>query len=187
MQDPNASLSGPPGPALAHAMTPAPDVVLRCNDVGRTALEDFTARYGITCHWVAVGDDIPGSYWGAPEAGLVGNGLYLRDDTPLHSALHEACHYVCMDPARRAVLDTDAGGNFAEEDAVCYLQILLADTLPGVGHARLMRDMDAWGYSFRLGSAQAWFNGDAGNARQWLLDRGLIASDGRPTWAVRAG
>jgi hypothetical protein len=23
----------------------------------------------------------------------VGDGLYLRDDTPLHSALHEACHY----------------------------------------------------------------------------------------------
>ena len=171
-------------------MTPDVDAVLRCRQLGRTALEGFAARYGLTCHWVAVGDDIPGSFWGAPEAGLVGNRLYLRDDTPLHSALHEACHYVCMDPARRAILDTDAGGKFAEEDAVCYLQILLADTFPSVGRARLMGDMDAWGYSFRLGSARAWFEADAADAKQWLLDRRLIAPGGRlsrPTWAVRTG
>jgi hypothetical protein len=168
-------------------MTPDLHSVLRCGEVGRSALEGFAARYGLACHWVGVGRDIPGSFWGAPEAGLVGNGLYLRVDTPLHSALHEACHYVCMDAARRASLNTDAGGDFAEEDAVCFLQILLADTFPGVGRARLMGDMDAWGYSFRLGSAQAWFHGDANDARRWLLDRGLIAPDGRPTWALRSG
>ncbi len=90
-----------------------------------------------------------------------------------------------MDPARRTTLHTDAGGDFAEEDAVCYLQILLGDTLPGVGSKRLLSDMDTWGYSFRLGSARAWFEQDADDARQWLLNRHLIGSDQRPTWAVR--
>jgi hypothetical protein len=148
-------------------------------------LEGFSVRYGLTCHWVGDGGEIPGSFWGAPEAGLVGDGLYLRDDTPLHSALHDACHYVCMDPARRAALHTDAGGDFAEEDAVCYLQILLSGTFAGVGQERLLQDMDAWGYSFRLGSARAWFEQDAAGARQWLLGLGLIGQDGHPTWAVR--
>lgn len=168
-------------------MTANPDQVLRCAEIGRGALEGYAARYGLTCHWVPDRCAIPGSFWGAPEAGLVGDGLYLRDDTPLHSALHEACHYVCMDPSRRATLHTDAGGDFAEEDAVCYLQILLADTFPGVGRARLMRDMDTWGYTFRLGSARAWFEQDAADARQWLSDLRLIAPDGRPTWALRTG
>ncbi|MGH8455376.1 MAG: hypothetical protein ACRETW_13045 [Stenotrophobium sp.] len=34
--------------------------------------------------------------------------------------------------------------------------------------------MDAWGYNFVLGSAQAWFERDAEDARAWLLARGLI-------------
>jgi hypothetical protein len=166
---------------------PGPGSVLRCAEVGREAVEAFAARYGLACHWVPAGAEIPGSYWGAPEAGLVSDGLYLRDDTPLHSALHEACHYVCMDPERRRALHTDAGGDFAEEDAVCFLQVLLADTFPGVGRDRLLRDMDAWGYSFRLGSAGAWFQRDAAEARLWLLDRGLIGLGERPTWALRMG
>mgnify|MGYP002063509748 CR=1 FL=1 len=45
---------------------------------------------------------------------------------------------------------------------------VLADELPGFGRARMFADMDAWGYSFRLGAAQAWFDGDADDARQWL-------------------
>ena len=67
--------------------------------------------------------------------------------------LHEACHYICMAPERRAGFDRDAGGDDLEESAVCYLQVLLADELPGVGRERLCADMDAWGYSFRLGNA----------------------------------
>ena len=51
----------------------------------------------------------------------------------MHSVLHEASHYICMSPARRAQLDRDAGGDELEEAAVCYLQILLADELPAVG------------------------------------------------------
>jgi hypothetical protein len=34
--------------------------------------------------------------------------------------------------------------------------------------------MDTWGYTFRLGSAQAWFDNDAEDARAWLCARGLL-------------
>jgi hypothetical protein len=37
-----------------------------------------------------------------------------------------------------------------------------------------MTDMDAWGYSFRLGSARAWFERDADDARTFLRERGLL-------------
>jgi hypothetical protein len=142
-------------------------------------------RFGLEVLALAPGAAIPGSYWGVSEAGLLGNRLYVRPDTPLHSAFHEACHFICMDRQRRAVLDTDAGGDFAEEDAVCFLQILLADSLPGLGRERMMADMDAWGYTFRLGSARAWFEGDAADARDWLLGHGLVDERLRPTWTVR--
>ena len=136
---------------------------------------------------LADSSDIPGSHWGEPEAGLIGDRLYLRPDTPVHSALHEACHYVCMDPARRAGLDTDAGGDYDEENAVCYLQILLAGELEGFGRRRMLADMDAWGYTFRLGSARAWFEQDADDARAWLLRHGLVDASDRPTYRLRSG
>jgi hypothetical protein len=88
-----------------------------------------------------------------------------------------------MDDARRARLDTDAGGDYDEENAVCCLQILLADLVPGVGRERLMADMDAWGYTFRLGSARAWFEHEADDARAWLAARGLIAPEPTPSYA----
>jgi hypothetical protein len=153
--------------------------------LGLAPLAGLLVRYGMECELVPDGEPISGSFWGDSEAGLVGNRLLLRADTPLHSALHEACHYVCMTDSRRLRLHTDAGGGYAEENAVCYLQILLADHLAGLGSQRLMRDMDAWGYSFRLGSAAAWFERDAQDARQWLLLHGLIDADGRPTWKLR--
>ncbi len=117
---------------------------------------------------------IPGSYWGEPEAGLVGKQLYLRPDTPVHSALHEACHWICMDDARRAGLHTDAGGTDTEENAVCYLQCLLAEQLRGYSRAQVFADMDAWGYNFILGSAAAWFAGDVDDAVRRLLQQELI-------------
>jgi len=80
-----------------------------------------------------------------------------------------------LPPERRASVHTDATDSDEEEDATCYLQILLADALPGVGRARLMADMDAWGYTFRLGSTRAWFEHDAEDARTWLLLHGLPA------------
>lgn len=149
------------------------DDVLRLADIDAAALVALLGAHGLAVEWLAPDAPIPGSYWGDSEAGLIGDRLCVRPDTPLHSALHEACHWLCMDAARRAGLHTDAGGDDVEECAVCYLQILLADRLPGVGRARLMRDMDAWGYSFRLGSAAAWFETDAEDARDWLRERRL--------------
>ncbi|MBI2396386.1 MAG: hypothetical protein HYV17_01225 [Xanthomonadales bacterium] len=131
-------------------------------------------RFGLALQRLDPGAEIPGSYWGEPEAGIIGNTVYARDDTPLHSLLHEACHVICAPPEKRAGLHTDASNCQLEEDATCYLQILLGDELPGIGAARMQQDMDAWGYSFRLGSARAWFEQDAEDARAWLLARGLI-------------
>lgn len=138
------------------------------------ALRRLLTGYGLRVETVTDDSDIPGSFWGDSEAGLVGNRLYLRDDTPLHSALHEACHFICMDHTRRADLDTNAGGDYDEENVVCYLQAILADAIDGYGRQQLFSDMDAWGYSFRLGSAQAWFESDAEDARTWLVRHGII-------------
>jgi hypothetical protein len=151
-------------------MTP----VLRLQGLDRVELAVLLQSYGLTLVLVAVGEAIPGSYWGDSEAGLRGDRLYARLDTPLHSVLHEASHYVCMTPERRAGLDRDAGGDDLEEAAVCFLQVLLADRLPGAGRERLFADMDAWGYSFRLGKTRDWFGQDAGDARTWLRRHGII-------------
>ena len=160
--------------------------VLLLNRVDRVALALLLSRYGLQLTLVAPEELIPGSYWGESEAGLRGDRLYARLDTPLHSVLHESSHYVCMTPERRAGLDRDAGGDDPEESAVCYLQTLMADELPGVGRERLFADMDAWGYSFRLGSTSAWFLNDAEDARSWLLDQGLIDGAGKLTWHCRS-
>lgn len=141
------------------------------------ALASLLRTYDLNITHIAEDAPIPGSYWGPPEAGLIGNTLHVRDDTPVHSALHEVCHYICMDSGRRAQLHTDAGGSDVEENAVCYLQILLADRLAGYSRSRMFEDMDRWGYSFRLGSARAWFETDADDARVWLQQHGLLSAD----------
>lgn len=164
--------------------TTAP-TVLTCDSLHLPTLRELLARYGLTVLEIPLNQAIPGSFWGESEAGLVANGLYVRGDTPIHSALHEACHYICMDSSRRQQLHTDAGGDYAEENGVCYLQILLADALPQVGRARLWADMDAWGYSFRLGTTQVWFEQDAADARAWLYVHHLIDNHEQPTWRVR--
>ncbi|HET8554963.1 MAG TPA: hypothetical protein VFL78_09075 [Rhodanobacteraceae bacterium] len=156
--------------------TPNPTTppVLCLADTGFEAPAALLASHGLTLHRVADGAPIPGSYWGEPEAGIIGENVYARDDTPVHSMLHEACHLIVLPPERRAAVHTDATDSTEEEDATCYLQIVLADALPGVGRQRLMTDMDAWGYSFRLGSTQAWFEHDAADARQWLQQHALL-------------
>ncbi|MGH8324959.1 MAG: hypothetical protein ACRETD_14360 [Steroidobacteraceae bacterium] len=155
--------------------------MLLLGSIDHLAVAALLNRYGMELSLVAPEELIPGSYWGESEAGLKADRLYARLDTPVHSILHEACHYVCTAPQRRVGLDRDAGGDDLEESAVCYLQVLLADELPGVGRRRLCADMDAWGYSFRLGSTQAWFEGDAHDARQWLRAHGVIDAGDRPT------
>jgi len=115
----------------------------------------------------------------------VGRCIFVREDTPVHSMLHEACHIICMSDERRDRLDRDAGGDDLEESAVCYLQIVLADLLPRVGRKRLMQDMDAWGYSFRLGSTDRWFAEDAGDALSWLQEKNLLSATGEPVFRLR--
>ncbi len=159
--------------------------MLLLNAIDRPALGMLLERYGLELRLVAADAPIPGSYWGDREAGLIGARLHARLDSPLHSVLHESAHFVCMTPERRAGLDTDAGGDDQEESAVCYLQILFAEMLPGVGRARMFRDMDEWGYTFRLGSAASWFEQDAHDARAWLIDRGLTDAAGTLTYACR--
>jgi len=159
--------------------------VLRFDAVDKSALDALLARFALTVVRIPPLQPIPGSYWGESEAGLRANILYVRADTPLHSLLHELSHFVCMTQVRRAGLDRDAGGDDAEECAVCYLQILLADEIPGFGRARMCGDMDAWGYTFRLGDARAWFEKDAADACSWLRHNGVTDENDRPTFRTR--
>jgi hypothetical protein len=171
--------------SASPALSPAAAVVV-LEDLERSDVTQLLACYGARLVELARHGAIPGSYWGDSEAGLVGNAVYVRADTPAHSLLHELCHYICMDETRRASLATDAGGSDDEEGAVCYLQVLLAQRLRGFGAERCLRDMDAWGYSFREGSARAWFHGDGAHACEWLLAHGLIDSRREPIGRLRA-
>ncbi len=147
--------------------------VMRVRDLPPGAADALLASHGLLLHVVDEGAPIPGSFWGEPEAGVIAHNVYVRADTPVHSMLHEACHLIVLPPERRAQVHTDATDSVIEEDATCCLQIILADALPGVGRERLMADMDAWGYTYRLGSTRAWFEEDADDARAFLKDRGL--------------
>jgi hypothetical protein len=159
--------------------------VLLCRDIDLKSLQSLLEQYGMVIITVDDGESIPGSFWQPPEAGLIRNMLYIRNDTPVHSALHEACHYICMDSKRRETLHTDAGGRTAiEEDSVCFLSILLSDFIPELKRARMFSDMDEWGYSFRLGSANAWFENDAEDAHAWLEKHQVISADGKPTFLL---
>lgn len=160
--------------------------VVAFSDLGPAPVETLLSGYGLELIPLRPGVSIPASYWGAPEAGLAGRCVFVRDDTPAHSLLHELSHYVCMTPARRAALWRDAGGDDAEECAVCYLQVLLADRLPELGRQRLLADLDTWDYSFREGSAAAWFEGDGAAARTWLTEHGLINAHAVPTLRLRS-
>jgi len=166
---------------IAAIAAPTPGCAAEADSAGVLVLGDIAfadaaallSRHGLELVAVDDGAAIPGSYWGEPEAGIIGSTVYARADTPVHSMLHEACHLIVLPPERRAQVHTDATDSVPEEDATCYLQIVLAEALPGVGSTRLMADMDAWGYSFRLGSTRAWFERDADDAGAWLAARSL--------------
>lgn len=159
--------------------------VLLVRDVQSVTLAALLERYGLDLKIENDGAPITGSFWGDTEAGIVGNTVYVRRDTPIHSLLHETCHVICMTSARRDGLNCDAGSDDLEESAVCYLQLVLADQIDGVGCARLMLDMDAWGYSFRLGSTQEWFQNDAEDAKKFLINHALLQEAGSPTFRLR--
>jgi hypothetical protein len=159
--------------------------MLTVANVAQNRLEDLLHAFGLRLEVLSDGSSITGTYWGEPEAGVVGHSVFVRRDTPLHSLLHEASHVICMDEQRREQLRRDAGGDDLEEAAVCYLQILLAEQLDEVGATRLMQDMDTWGYSFRLGSTARWFYDDARDAREWLVRSALLDSNGAPAFRLR--
>ena len=159
--------------------------ILCCADIELNELKQLLEKYAVTLHRVDDQQKIPGSWFGEPEAGIIENRLYLRNDTPVHSALHEFCHYICMSADRRLQLHTNAGGDYDEENAVCYLSILLSDFINGFGRERMFADMDEWGYTFRLGSSKAWFEEDAEDAIEWLQQQCLINQTRQPNWKVR--
>jgi hypothetical protein len=150
------------------------DPMLTLADIDPHAVNALLARYGLALVLVPDGEPIPGSYWGECEAGIIGTTVYARGDTPVHSLLHEAGHLIVLPPERRAAVHTDATDSIEEENAVCVLQAVLADALPGVGAERVLADMDAWGYTFRLGSAKAYVEQDADDAWAWLARAGLV-------------
>ncbi len=146
------------------------------SQISSAEIKDLLSFFGLAVNYIQ-SQTIPGSYWGESEAGLIKNTLYVRDDTPMHSLLHEACHYICMDSLRRKQLDTDAGGDYDEENAVCYLQILLSDQFTNYNRKTMFSDMDSWGYTFRLGCAKRWFEEDAQDAKTWLISQNIITQD----------
>jgi hypothetical protein len=162
----------PAGAATPPGIDPA-DAVLRVGEIGFDEPRRLLELHGLALVAIADGEAIPGSFWGDTEAGIIGTTVYARADTPVHSLLHEACHLLVLPEEKRALVHTDATDSIEEEDATCYLQIVLAGQLPSVGSARLMEDMDRWGYTYRLGSTRAWFEHDAAEAQAFLRARGL--------------
>lgn len=153
--------------------------MLTLADIDFDAAAALLARYGLALERVPDGAQIPGSYWGECEAGLIGATVYARGDTPVHSLLHEASHLIVLPAERRAAVHTDATDSVEEEDAVCVLQVLLGDALADVGADRVLAEMDAWGYTFRLGSARAYVERDATDAWAWLDRAGLADATAR--------
>jgi hypothetical protein len=148
--------------------------VVRLRDINIDQARHLLGLFSLQLELVPDGCTIPGSYWGECEAGVIAGTVYARRDTPVHSLLHEACHLMVMPLARRALVHTDATDSVQEEDAACYLQLLLAEHLHGFGFERACADMDLWGYSFRLGSARSWFEGDAEDAFAFLQTSGIL-------------
>ena len=159
--------------------------VLSCEEIKLAELAMLLDKFSIQLHLIAEPEKIPGSWFGDPEAGIINNNLYVRNDTPVHSALHESCHYICMPPDRRKNLHTNAGGDYDEENAVCYLSILLSEYINSFGQIRMFNDMDEWGYTFRLGSSKAWFEEDAADAFDWLVKHKIIDNNKNILWNIR--
>lgn len=159
--------------------------VLIVSDCQISHIETLLRKYHLNLCLIYNNSSIPGSYWGDSEAGLISDTVYVRNNTPIHSLLHETCHYICMDNQRRQVVDTDAAGDYDEENGVCYLQILLANDIPEMKRQRMMKDMDAWGYTFRLGSSKAWFDDDAEDAFDWLKKYKILDDQGTVSYKLR--
>lgn len=164
-----------------------PNVLMRrLKNIQPSVLRPILDRYQLSLTMVSTDSDIPHSFWGAPEAGRHQSTLFAREDTPIHSLLHEMAHFICMPSAQRQHDSHDAGGSALIENACCFLQIVLSDHIPAFSQSIHMHDMDSWGYNFRLGSTARWFYADSDDAREWLLSQSLIDQDCQPTWMLRS-
>ena len=159
--------------------------MIEFQNLSTESLQAVLSQYGMTIRYINEVNEIPYSFWGSPEAGRLVDEVYVRADTPIHSVLHESCHYICMPADQRQYKTIDAKGSVMEENACCYLQILLADKLEGISREQLMQDMDAWGYSFRLGSAKSWFLHDADEVKDWLIECEILDQNCEITWKLR--
>ena len=86
--------------------------VLSVADVRFSELTTLLGRFGLSLRLLDDNEPITGSFWGEPEAGVVKRCVYVRLDTPVHSLLHEACHVICMDEARRALNNAKPAVNY---------------------------------------------------------------------------
>src|SRR5690606_35293918 len=133
-----ATLRYPRAKARPIAMSTIPPAVLLFRDIPEPPVRALLASHALELVVVSDGAPSPGSYWGEPEAGIIGSTVSVRPYTPVHSLLHEACHLIVLPPRRRAAVHSDATDSVDEENAVLVLQVLLSEQLPGVGRDRAL-------------------------------------------------
>src|SRR5690625_8003398 len=80
--------------------------VLRLDELPPGAAENLLQRYGLNLQTVAEGQPIPGTFWGEPEAGIIGGTVAARPDTAGQSLPHEAGHPPARTPVRRPHIPT---------------------------------------------------------------------------------
>ena len=94
--------------------------MLLISDLSFDSVAVLLGKYKLSIELIPGDQTINGSFWGEPEAGVVGNRVFVRGDTPVHSLLHETCHIVCMTPERRQKLKGDAGGDdLVKQGMIC--------------------------------------------------------------------
>ena len=110
---------------------------------------------------------------------MIGATVYARADTPVHSLLHEAGHLIVLPPERRAAR-AYRRHRFGRRRrrGLRAAGRCSATRCRASAATRVLADMDAWGYTFRLGSARAYVEHDAADAWRWLREHGLVDAGG---------
>ena len=100
---------------------------MRVGDLDPAAVNGLLARFGLSVEWVEPGKPIRGSFWGEPEAGLIGRRVFVRPDTPVHSMLHETCHVAkeVLEVANKEIAQIDdPDENDSTRDALSIINLL---------------------------------------------------------------
>jgi len=140
-------------------------------------------RYGLSLHLVAPDEVIPARI-GASARRADGIQIFARLDTAGAFGAARGRPFYLHDAGTARRLGYRCRRRSCGRECVCYLQIILAQSLPNVGRERMCRDMDEWAIRSgweapRSGSIQ-----DAEDARDWLMRHGVLDSQSRPTYAV---